>query len=1529
VGIELRSQGKLSLSGSNLFLNDDLNLDNRSTETVSATGSFWGSSDSDAIEETIEHQADDINLGLVDFSGFLSSADSGVPLSPVSQVLKSEQGGDVKLEWTIPAGDVVGFIVQTNPDANGDFQTRTDVGLVSEYVVAGGSLGDAFGVSFYTSDADGVDDVLEGYESWYALAEEPAPLLTLRPMELDFGISGLGLSKNLEVVISNPGTAELNVSSIVSDAGDFSVSPNSVTVAVRGEETVTVSFSPSSTGVQEASLSFVHDAVVSPSSVGLLGYGFVGTSGFGAKGIIVSDTTWTLADSPVYVLGDVQVPSGVTLTIEAGVEVLFTGGYEILMQGVVLIEGTEGSPVSFGSSTGSSVAATGLKFIGTDLGGSSIDWLSFSGLDTAIRIGEESEHDQGGKNTGELVASNLSVTNGLILTDGYDTLASLRLEDVVFFGATVRGAYPRSEPIAIVGGEIVSSEVNSDSYNKGISLESVEVSDSEFRMGCCGANLTLTDCVVRDSSFSDYNNYYNVTIESSLLTRTPISLAQSNGVTISDSQLVFAGTGGVIAKDLTMTNSSVIGGDVGLALSGDSSVSGSLVTQCRVGIELRSQGKLSLSGSNLFLNDDLNLDNRSTETVSATGSFWGGLLESVIEKTLQHRSDDLNLGLVDFSGFLLTPDENPPLSPILVVQEVAGEGGSRELYWSRTVESGAVGYQISLFDDVLDIVPQLTIDVGDSNTYSLGAEHQGKVIGVSAYKADPDTGDKLLDPNVEGWPSLGESVLAPDWFEIHMQPYLDNEGPIINPLNRNASFRILSWILPPVVQPGQEVESSLLIEYTDEVHPINDYDRDELVSFLVSGDWNLAEVLSDLVSREGNGEPRIEQYLFSFVAPLDPDDYDLRFSSSFGGDVSDHYYGENDLSKIGPYSEIGFSVVEKNSPPATPLGLFAVGGATSIYLPWDANTESNLLGYHIYRGTSEDAASMTRITDEVVVLNEYLDYEVSHFETYFYRVVAVNTNEDESEFSDAATTTVSKIIMSMDDFVGAPGGAVSLFISAENATGVSGNGLDVRVTYDKDLLEAVTVEKTSLTESFQIVDNASVADGQVNVSAVSLDGSLIQGRGALLELKFEVKDDAEIGSIGEHVFTDVRLYDATLSQLAVDFSDTAEFLVSNKYKLGDVSGNGEVDSLDALMALQHSAGLRTLQPDSPEFRAGDLNKDGVIDSSDVILIQELAVLSSAEGGDLVAVVESKVFASQAFHVMSSNDGYEIKMPTIGGLAGDIIQVPVEVRGPAGIAGVDLGIVYDPLVLKLLSMDRGGNFDGYTLQSDYRQGSPSISIAKVGDGSIALSGSVDMSFEIVGSAGDVSPLRIVRQKIVRSSGEDVSLGGGFLTHINGSVSVIVVKIDDWINEELSGYSSVQKRLDADPDSDGRSNLAEYAFGLDPTGFDSLPLDPLVVDETMSFSVTVRSDDPMLTIVCLVSDDLVNWSSSELEFDSDQSTWSSALNNIGIDTYSEVSSGMWKLEMSSLYPGGSKFVKFEIRHDTGSPAAQTTARSRQTH
>ncbi len=107
------------------------------------------------------------------------------------------------------------------------------------------------------------------------------------------------------------------------------------------------------------------------------------------SGGIIEDTSWTSAQNPWIVTGNITVKLGATLTIESGVEVLFDGYYYLWTDsttgGTVIVEGAIGDSVVFRAASGVSQ----WKEIGIfDSPGTSFDYCVVMHAKTGIKLSD-------------------------------------------------------------------------------------------------------------------------------------------------------------------------------------------------------------------------------------------------------------------------------------------------------------------------------------------------------------------------------------------------------------------------------------------------------------------------------------------------------------------------------------------------------------------------------------------------------------------------------------------------------------------------------------------------------------------------------------------------------------------------------------------------------------------------------------------------------------------------------------------------------------------------------------------------------------------------------------------------------------------------------------------------------------------------------------------------------------------------------------------------------------------------------------
>jgi hypothetical protein len=327
--------------------------------------------------------------------------------------------------------------------------------------------------------------------------------------------------------------------------------------------------------------------------------------------------------------------------------------------------------------------------------------------------------------------------------------------------------------------------------------------------------------------------------------------------------------------------------------------------------------------------------------------------------------------------------------------------------------------------------------------------------------------------------------------------------------------------------------------------------------------------------------------------------------------------GDGDLDLIGGLANGGVIALRDPSV-GRPTGLIATPGANSIQLDWNANWQSRIRGYFIYRALAADGP-WDKLLPGYVPLPSYLDTSVDPSVLNYYYVSGVSYfflpgNSEprmvESLPSDIASTAAGKVVLSVRPVHGNPGQKVKVRLSIENATGVSGIGMQIRVAYDPTKLQPWaqaqpgedTVIATGLSRNLTFTDNGATTTGELIINGSA--GSLEPGSGKLFTMQFKVAEGVPHASILGVTITQATMRDLNGNALAVEILSLDQPESGEAYTDGDLTGDGLVTVEDKNL-LKDLIKPKSRPPTANELMAGDLNGDGKLDEKDLVLLMQL------------------------------------------------------------------------------------------------------------------------------------------------------------------------------------------------------------------------------------------------------------------------------------------------------------------------------------
>ena len=589
---------------------------------------------------------------------------------------------------------------------------------------------------------------------------------------------------------------------------------------------------------------------------------FITTVGFSqtdVSGALSSDTTWSLSNSPIILTGNVLVPNGVTLTIEAGVTVRINSEKYLKVQGSLIAIGTESNKITFTSNESSPakgdwdkiwLASTSTSFDGSDnyVSGTIFNHCIISYADEGLRLDDSSfylvnsELTENNKGINFRKVINSVIDNNNFNNNGSGTSTSAGTEDngigSFTFTKFLNNTFKNNTGDGLSFGGY-RNNANNNLIKNNISINN---GGNGFYFGWGDVVRGFADNTIDGNII--YNNSGNgITVgrDSNIIKKNFIVNNEGSGINIS---------GTYIYEGLTIENN-IISGNLGYGLdltsntnslirynsilnSGGNSENPSLgipnsyiisnnntITYNTIyasensAIELRygpntfnNNNFISTKGNYIF-----KLLTENNSDINAENNYWGTSTESEIQSVIYDYSDDFELGAVDYTPFLTSPNTDAPISPPSNVTKQAS-GSDIVLSWSANGETDIAGYKLH-YGSPTGYSYSTTVDLGNVTTYTVTGGDITTEYSITAYDSSIDGTDDMVDGN-ESWFSLAIAAVNDPPVAYYSDVAATEQTPVtITLTGYDPEEQALTYIITSIPQDGTLSDNGTEIKSED------------------------------------------------------------------------------------------------------------------------------------------------------------------------------------------------------------------------------------------------------------------------------------------------------------------------------------------------------------------------------------------------------------------------------------------------------------------------------------------------------------------------------------------------------------------------------------------------------------------------------------------------------------------------------------------------------------------------------------------
>jgi hypothetical protein len=368
--------------------------------------------------------------------------------------------------------------------------------------------------------------------------------------------------------------------------------------------------------------------------IGICHFG-VAQSGINTSTTISTDTTWTQANSPYNIAGNVLINSGVTLTLAAGTT-LNLNGYMVVTGSLIIQPGVT---INIQSASGYIQVNGVLSAVGTNT-----NPIQINGTEGAPQYMFGHPYYSSitfGQNNGGNQSSAGSIIEYAVFTSTTVTVSSdAQLSDDTFQNVLIINGWSPTVTNDVLEGGIYfsggSATISGNTISSGIVVENQE------------------------------NQYLD---QPSYITDNQIIGGASTGTgAVTFLEAAFPNTV-FLERNVISTDGINDGVDIALSVNNQCAVQieNNTIINNAVGIDIHYGLPQLISGNNIY-NNTVNLKLENTASINCSNNWWGTSDQQAIAQTIYDFKDDFTLGTATFVPFLTvpnpeaTPNQNLPIS---------------------------------------------------------------------------------------------------------------------------------------------------------------------------------------------------------------------------------------------------------------------------------------------------------------------------------------------------------------------------------------------------------------------------------------------------------------------------------------------------------------------------------------------------------------------------------------------------------------------------------------------------------------------------------------------------------------------------------------------------------------------------------------------------------------------------------------------------------------------------------------------------